>query len=136
MSLREEIVSYSKGNARNKIVFSKMCIDGLDYIDIGYEISSILSGNSESFSGKETVYEQVMGVSFFNETIGRYLAIKNIGILFEPDLHINLHTILDIYSKGQVLIISDNFSVKNNIFRYYDRGDFSIDLKVFLYKLI
>ena len=51
-----------------------------------------------------------------NEQIGEYLAIKNIGILFEPALHIDVKTILKKWSRDYVLIVKLEGEIQNGIF--------------------
>lgn len=51
-----------------------------------------------------------------DENIGRYLAIFNIDILFEPELKLDVGNLFDSYSKNQCLIIqADSENVLSNI---------------------
>ena len=51
-----------------------------------------------------------------NEELGNFIAIKNIGILFEPALQIDVKSFLDKWSRGTVLIVSHTGEIKQNRF--------------------
>ena len=51
-----------------------------------------------------------------NEQIGEYLAIKNIGILFEPALHLDVKTILKNWSRDHVLVVMLEGEIQNGLF--------------------
>lgn len=40
-----------------------------------------------------------------DKEIGEYIALSNIGILFEPELHINIREILEQWGKTQTIIL-------------------------------
>jgi hypothetical protein len=50
-----------------------------------------------------------------NVAIGRYLAINNLGILFEPDLKIDFLKLIDKYSLNQVLLIKWDGEIESNM---------------------
>ena len=89
-------------NTRNNLVFCDHSIDELDYVDVGFELSLRLSKSSYDI---ESALAAVLGQSSRQDKIGTYLAVKNIGILFEPELKLNIRDILDSYSKNQCLIV-------------------------------
>ena len=71
---------------RNKIVFCKEDVEGLDFINVGKELSILLGDNPQEISGFETMYRKVLNRSKHSDQIGTYLAVENIGILFEQEL--------------------------------------------------
>jgi hypothetical protein len=83
-------------------VICRNSIDGLEFINVGYDLSKLLSKNS--YNNEEAV-SAILDNTFHNEIIGNYLALTNIAILFEPELKINVSDILDAYSRNQCLII-------------------------------
>ena len=103
-----DIKDYITQNARNKIVFCRECIDGLQFVNVGYDLSLLLSKSSYN---KEEAVTTILTKNFHNETIGNYLAISNITILFEPELKVNVYDILDAYSKNQCLIIQSDMDL-------------------------
>jgi hypothetical protein len=105
-----DIKNYIAQNTRNKIVFCRDCIDGLEFINVGYELSKLLSKNSYNY---EEAVRAILYKTYHDETIGNYLALSNIAILFEPELKINVSDILDTYSKNQCLIIQTDMEITN-----------------------
>lgn len=128
MASIKEIVAYCNREGRNKIVLSGSHIDELQYINVGREMASILAKEGVPYPSIETVYRQVFDGFYHDDTIGRYLAIENLGILFEEELHLNLHNIFDQYSKDQVLIVQASGEVQSDTFYFYDNEDFTINL--------
>ena len=102
MQAINEIANYVSQNTRNKIVFCANSIDELKFVDIGYTLSKMLEDNWEN---KEASITQLFVTNETHNNIGKYFAIKNVGILFEPELKLNIHDILESYSKNQCLII-------------------------------
>ena len=103
-----ELNDYIAQATRNKIVICSESIDGLEFINVGYDLSKLLSKNSYNY---EEAVSVILNNTFHNETIGNYLALTNIAILFEPELKINVSDILDAYSKNQCLIILTDIDI-------------------------
>ena len=105
-----DIKDYIAQNTRNKIVICRDSIDGLEFINVGYDLSKLLSKNS--YNDEEAV-SAILDKTLHDETIGNYLALTNIAILFEPELKINVSDIFDAYSKNQCLIIQTGMDITN-----------------------
>lgn len=132
-----QIQAYAKGDTRNKIVISTSCLAGIHYVDVGYELAHLLNNSKDATCDYTLMCSRVLKSKHVDEEIGAYLAIKNIGILFEPELHINLRTILDHYSVGQMLIICAEGVLDNETFHFMcDDLACSIDLHGLSFKLI
>ena len=97
-----EISELVAQNTRNKLVFCDHSIDGISFVDVGFELSLRLSKSSYD---NDSALGAVLDQSSCHDQIGSYLAVKNIGILFEPELKLNIRDILDSYSKNQCLIV-------------------------------
>lgn len=111
--LKQEVATYAKQDLRNKIVFSKQCIEGLEYLNVGLVFAGKLRDNSLPSLAIQQLFSDAVKA---DENIGRYLAIFNIDILFEPDLKLDVGNLFDSYSKNQCLIIqADSENVLNNI---------------------
>lgn len=111
--LKQEVATYAKQDLRNKIVFSKQCIEGLEYLNVGLAFAGKLRDNSLPSLAIQQLFSDAVKA---DENIGRYLAIFNIDILFEPDLKLDVGNLFDSYSKNQCLIIqADSENVLNNI---------------------
>ena len=60
MDALSEIAGYVKQNSRNKIVFCKDAIPGLDYVDVGFQLASGLSGTDNPTAACEALVRQMM----------------------------------------------------------------------------
>ena len=111
--LKQEVATYAKQDLRNKIVFSKQCIEGLQYLNVGLTFAKMLRDNSLPSLAIQQLFSDAVKA---DQNIGRYLAIFNIDILFEPELKLDVGNLFDSYSKNQCLVIqADSENVLNNI---------------------
>lgn len=111
--LKQEVATYAKQDLRNKIVFSKQRIEGLQYLNVGLALAKMLLGKSLPSLAIQQLFSDAVKA---DENIGRYLAIFNIDILFEPELKLDVGNLFDSYSKNQCLIIqADSENVLSNI---------------------
>lgn len=111
--LKQEVATYAKQDLRNKIVFSKQCIEGLQYLNVGLTLATMLRDNSLPSLAIQQLFSDAVKA---DQNIGRYLAIFNIDILFEPELKLDVGNLFDSYSKNQCLVIqADSENVLNNI---------------------
>ena len=111
--LKQEVVTYVKQDLRNKIVFSKQCIEGLQYLNVGLTLATMLRDNSLPSLAIQELFSDAVKA---DQNIGRYLAVSNIDILFEPDLKLDVGNLFDSYSKNQCLVIqADSENVLSNI---------------------
>lgn len=136
MASIQQIASYAQSRGRNKIVLSTTEIPGLGYVDLGQTMSKILGDDPDNLHGKWTVYRRAMRFATHDYALGRYLAIKNIGILFEPDLHHNLEAIIDHYSSCELLIITAPGTIENDEFLFMGDKDFKINLRGLSYIMV
>lgn len=111
--LKQEVATYVKQDLRNKIVFSKQCIEGLQYLNVGLTFAKMLRDNSLPSLAIQQLFSDAVKA---DQNIGRYLAIFNIDILFEPELKLDVGNLFDSYSKNQCLVIqADSENVLNKI---------------------
>lgn len=132
-----DIVAYCNMEGRNKIVFSESHIDTLQYINVGREIAySLTQEEWKTCSNKKMVCKQVFNSFYYHDLFGRYLAIENIGMLFEEELHLSLHNIFDQNSIAKVLIVQAKGEVRNGAFCFYGSEQFSISLNALSHIII
>ena len=133
--------SYINRLARNKLVFTSQELEGIDYIDIGRRLSEKLE-NSLLKKHLPMIAEDALKLilsesSESDEVIGRYIAIKNIGILFEPVLHFDLKSFFSNWSRDQVLIIHHEGEIRDNKFYLVPNSQkYFVNLKEITYKAI
>ena len=113
------IDDYLKQNSKHKLVFTKNEPSGFVFTDLGFEMATLLEGQSlpsvvasETF---ESVAEKGMQV---HPEYGKYLAIKNIGILFEPSLRLNVRLLFESISHDTLLVVCSDGIVQNDTFHF------------------
>lgn len=107
--MREKIAQYLKYNPRNKLIFIPKIDPNLHSVDLGFELASLIKNELPSPHLPmiaEDSFNSIMKMSVFHdEIVGDYIAISNWGILFEPELKLNILSLFDSYSKNQTLIL-------------------------------
>lgn len=95
--------------SRNHLAISNGCIAGFDYIDVGLEMSAFIEDKigDRRLSMRVQDYLNILLRSHISksEDFGEYLALTNIGILFEPLLKIDLESFLNRWSQNVMLLL-------------------------------
>ena len=129
--------------SRNHLVLSNGCVESLSYFDVGFEISSIV----ESIIGDRRLSMRTQDLlnKLFSEhtyqdaTFGQYLALRNVGILYEPLLKIDVEGLFDHWSQNTTLFIDmGKGSVEGNRF-YLIKGcseQYSVSLQRINYIIV
>ena len=105
----EKIFNYINNQSRNKIVIYQKALPIVISLDIGaslaQEIKEFPNKNNLTLKVKGKL-DQILSDHIQSDVeLGTYLAIHNIGILFEPDLKIDFLALIDNLSKNQILFI-------------------------------
>lgn len=130
----DKIDKYLKSQSRNKIVFYKQDIPGIEAIDVGKKIShEIKSIASDTKIGMKSliIMDELFTSSFsYNSEYGKYLAIHNLGILFEPELKTDFIQILDKYSSSNTLFVKWEGEIEDGFLNFLtkEKGQ-KIDIK-------
>lgn len=110
--IKHEIANDIKLGTRNRIVFSKQRIDGIQYLDVGKFVAGLLQSNHS----QNSIYLRLLSYpTTDDDVIGKYLALENIGILLEPELKIDLRNLMDGLSKNQCLIILSDLDISDKL---------------------
>ena len=133
-----DVVAYLSIMPKNRLVFDLNDSLGMDCIDIGYQLASALTGmESPSMLAINVINRLIYELKSFDDRIGYVIAFKNVGILFEPALKINLEMLIDSVSKSVTLVICSPGIVKNDTFYFLNENTgISIDLKGMSYYVI
>lgn len=128
------IVDYIKSNARNKIIFHSQNIPDLESVNIGLRISECIYNFKESGRIAMKVsseLDKILNSSISNHLVfGKYLSIKNLAILFEPELKIDFARLLDSYSQNNTLFIKwDGEIDAENIYFLTKENGIKINIK-------
>ena len=109
---------YLSSQSRNKIVIFTAPLNGIIPFDLGVMISRTIA----TLTDDKRLSLKVTGVldNIFNSLIiesekyGKILPIKNLGILFEGDLKIDILQLFDKYSRTNTLFIQWDGEIENN----------------------
>ena len=128
-----ELCQFSKSPSRNHIAFVTGDAEGVCFVDLGYELSTkiedILNDRRLPMKAQDCLKDIILSNIHQDSEIGEYIAIKNIGILFEPELNLSVEALFNFWSQNTQLIIKmENAEVKNN--RYYLAKGCSIQYSV------
>ena len=103
------LVQFSRTPSRNHIAFVTQCDDDFCFVDVGLALSmkieDILSDRRLSLKAQDYLNDLLNTNVFDSNVIGSYLAIRNIGILFEPQLHIDIEALFNKWSQNIFLIV-------------------------------
>jgi hypothetical protein len=104
-----ELLKYIQSQSRNKIVFFKNDIPNIKPLDVGsnlaMEIKPLLAESKVGMKSKFIIDELFSKSIEENELYGKYLALSNLGILFEPELKIDFANMLSRYSSTNTLFV-------------------------------
>lgn len=112
---------------RNRLVFCHKPIEGLTFVDLGKVLAASLAcenlhSPTIAYSAEDALAE-ILSSPQNDSLIGNYVALENIGILFEPELKFNLKTTLDNFSTNKTIIIRSDGTVLSDKFYFYQPGD-------------
>ena len=114
--------------SRNKIIFCHEPIAHLHFVDVGKELSSAIKEQEEPF-GYSNAYKRIFKQTYNDEVVGPYLALSNWSILFEPDLKLDLRSIIESFSINKCLILLSNGSIKEKRYLLMDDNRFALNLQ-------
>ena len=130
----QSIVAYLQQATRNRLVFCHEHIGDLLYVNIGRTLADLLANENLrspmiAYAAEDALAE-ILSSTQEDSHIGTYVAIENIGILFEPDFGFNLKSTFDSASTNKTIIICSDGMVKDDKFFFFQEGDDEfIDLK-------
>ena len=128
MSGKEKIKQFISQVSRNKIIFCHEPISNLHFVDVGKELSFVIKEQEEP-SGYSSACKRICEQTYNDEVIGSYLALSNWLILFEPDLKLDLRSIVESFSINKCLILLFDGSIKENRYLLMDDNRFALNLQ-------
>ena len=133
MTKKNQIADFIIQTTRNRLVFCHEKIEDLKFDNIGKSLAEYLknediNSNTIAYNAEDFLIETLSNTNN-DSTIGQYVAIDNIGILFEPDLGFNIKSIFDNTSRDKAFIICSDAQIKNNFLYFLQEGDITyVDL--------
>lgn len=128
MSGKEKIKQFISQVSRNKIIFCHEPISNLHFVDVGKELSFVIKEQEEP-SGYSSACKRIFEQTYNDEVIGSYLALSNWLILFEPDLKLDLRSIVESFSINKCLILLFDGSIKENRYLLMDDNRFALNIQ-------
>ncbi|MDY3069921.1 MAG: hypothetical protein SOR57_09795 [Parabacteroides sp.] len=103
------IAQHLSAGSRHKLFFVASQNNDINFADIGFLLSKAIENNLDkkhlSIFADEILEKLIKDNVVLNPEIGKYVAIRNIGILFEPELKLDLKAKFDSWSKSYILIV-------------------------------
>ena len=128
MSGKEKIKQFISQVSRNKIIFCHEPISNLHFVDVGKELSFVIKEQEEP-SSYSSACKRIFEQTYKDEVVGPYLALSNWSILFEPDLKLDLRSIIESFSINKCLILLSNGSIKEKRYLLMDDDRFALNLQ-------
>ena len=127
MSFSQQIISFAKSASHHHVIFCREVIPELTFVNVGLELSDkILKEGLDSpmldFATDDFIQE-IMSRHESHPEIGNYLALTNIGILFEPSLSYNIPELFKSHSRNQILFIHTQAVIKDDVLYFNDPSD-------------
>lgn len=114
-----KIDQYLKRHSRNKIVFYKQDIPGVEALDVGKNLSKEIQGFvSDTKIGMKSIIileELFASAVFEHPNYGSYLAIQNVALLLEPEIKIDFVKLLEKYSSTNALFVKWEGEIEDGI---------------------
>ena len=132
--MRDSLSTYLQSQSRNKIVFFKNDMPGIEQLNVGdklaKEIKHLVEDSKIGLKSR-LIIEELFSSSITNDSAyGKYLAIQNVGILFEPELKTDFLQILDKYSSLNTLFVKWEGEIKDGILYFLTKENGQkIDIK-------
>ncbi len=128
-----KINAFINSYARNKLVVYQGEIESIASVDVGKELSLLLGNVIEDI--RLSMKAKLLVENLFNSSIqnhsdfGQILALKNIGILLEPELKIDFANLLDQASRTNPLFLQWEGEVQDNKLYFLSNEGIEIDIK-------
>lgn len=103
------VLDYLSAQSRNKIILHSKPIPNLGTVNLGLKLSEFIHCSYEAgriSMRTSTVLNDLLNSEVeYDEQFGKYLSIENLGILFEPELKIDIVGLLDSFSQNNALFV-------------------------------
>lgn len=135
------LYKYLSKNPKYRLVFDLSSSLDVESVDTGAYladalISKVQKSNLNMYAS-DAIRKMIRQHTHEHSDYGRYVALSNIGILFEPALAFNLETIIEQTSKDELLIIQAKGCVANERFFFLSQqDDLSFSLKDLTYTIV
>ena len=139
--MNNSLYKYLLKNPKYRLVFDLSSSLDVESVDTGLYLAEALQtkvkkSNLDMYAS-EKKKKMIRQHTHEHAAYGRYVAISNIGILFESALAFNLETIIEQTSKDELLIIQAKGCVANERFYFLSQQDnLSFSVKNLTYTIV
>ena len=135
------LYKYLSKNPKYRLVFDLSSSLDVESVDTGAYLADALQSKVQKSNlnmyASDAIRKMIRQHTHEHYDYGRYVALSNIGILFEPALAFNLETIIEQTSKDELLIIQAKGCVANERFFFLSQQDnLSFSLKNLTYTIV
>ena len=134
--VNDKLKGFASAMLRNKVVFSTDVVDGLGYVNIGRALSEALSGLEESsltLKAADILKSLILQSASQHDLFGKYIALDNIGILFEPDMHINIEQLFQSVSTDAMLFLCSQHTIIDDCYLFMNSQECKVRLQTLSY---
>lgn len=107
-----KLITYAHSNLRHHLVVLNSEVEGLHYVNIGKVLATALCDHVDEEDLHTLAANRIANIVKTSIThhnqLGKYIALTNLHILFEPELKFDVPVLLDSWSKHTLLIINLN----------------------------
>ena len=138
----DALKDYIDRRARHNLIFVRSEIEGLEYVDVGKELAEALAVQTDAGMLPLLADKKLDAIleRHTQEMMGRgqYVAVRNLGILFEPELALNVHAKISEWSREKALIVKLEGNIVDDEFHFCesDTSQCKVSLKDIAYKII
>ena len=105
----DRLLEFIHSPSRNHLILSNGCLDGLKHTDVGFEVScfieDIIGDRHLSMRVQDYINKLFREHIFLSNDLGQYLAVTNVGILFEPLLKLDVEALFGRWSQNNTLFL-------------------------------
>ena len=127
MAISQSIIDFANLVAHHHVIFCREIVPELSFVNVGVILSEMIldEGLDSPMLNYATddFIQSILSRQENHAQIGAYLALTNIGILFEPTLSFNIPELLKNYSRNKVLIIHTQAIIQNDVLHYLHPSD-------------
>lgn len=139
--MNNTLYKYLLKNPKYRLVFDLSSSLDVESVDTGLYLAEALQTkvhkSNLNMYASDAIRKMIRQHTHEHVVYGRYVAMRNIGILFEPALAFNLETIIEQTSKDELLIIQAKGCVANERFYYLTQQDnLSFSVKNLTYTIV
>lgn len=126
ITIDTKIIYFLNSYPRNRLIISTEIFEKVNWMDIGKLLALELSNLDKKkivFKINQLLEDIIIKNKMQHKEFGETIAIKNIGLLLEPELKFNLEKFLSDYSQNNTLILKWDGEIDTNQLYFLTKND-------------